>query len=64
EAIFMPLLISFLSLTALKTLFDALHLNNIITMLLSLGVTYLLIALRLFIFRFDTRRLQWRNTLI
>ncbi|MFL6874299.1 lipopolysaccharide biosynthesis protein [Pseudomonas marginalis] len=63
EAILIPTAIALTSLLTLKVFFETFNFSNIFTMTLSLGVSYLFVALRLFVFRFDARRLQWRNTL-
>ncbi|OIN53514.1 oligosaccharide flippase family protein [Pseudomonas costantinii] len=63
EAIFIPATIATCSLLAMNVLFELLNFSNIFTMMFSLGATYIFVALRLFVFRFDLRRLQWRNTL-
>lgn len=63
EAILIPGAIAFSSLLATKLVFDALAFHNLVTMALSLGVTYILVGLRVFVFRFAARRLEWRKTL-
>lgn len=63
EAILIPAAIAFSSLYAMKLLFDALALNNLFTLALSLGLAYLLVGLRVFVLRFAARKIEWRNTL-
>ena len=63
EAIFIPVAIAFTSLLVIKMLLSAANVINIFTITLSLGLTYSLVMLRMFVFRFSARRLQWRNTL-
>ncbi|UNM21773.1 oligosaccharide flippase family protein [Pseudomonas sp. ArH3a] len=63
EAILIPAAIAFSSLLAMKMLFDTLAFNNLLTMAFSLGVTYVLVGLRIFTFRFTGRKIEWRNTL-
>lgn len=63
EAIIVPSVISVSTLCLFKVIYDALSDGKLIVMFLSLGVSHLLVALRLFVFRFDTRRVQWRNAL-
>jgi O-antigen/teichoic acid export membrane protein len=63
EAILIPGAIALLSLLAMKELFDTWALNNPFTMAFSLGVTYVLVGLRVFVFHFTARKIEWRNTL-
>lgn len=63
EAILLPAAIAFSSLLTMKVLFDTLAFNNLLTMAFSLGVTYILVGLRVFTFRVTGRKIEWRNTL-
>lgn len=63
EAIFVPAAITLSSLFAMKALFDMLDFNNIFTMAFSLGVTYVLVGLRVFVLRVAERKIEWRKTL-
>ncbi|TFY92005.1 hypothetical protein DYL59_02650 [Pseudomonas kairouanensis] len=63
EAIVIPIMISVCSLWFFKLIYDVLSVGNIFLIFLSLGVSYVLVALRLFVFRFDIQRVQWRIAL-
>lgn len=61
DAIFIPLVISVSLLYFFKGVFDLLAIDNPVVMLLSLGITYIAVALRLFVFSLDIRKITWRN---
>lgn len=63
EAILIPAAIALSSLFAMKTLFDILEFNNLLTMAFSLGATYVLVGLRVFVLRVTERKIEWRKTL-
>ncbi|VVM48745.1 hypothetical protein PS664_00662 [Pseudomonas fluorescens] len=63
ETILIPAAIALCALFAMRALFDTWALNNPFTMAFSLGATYLLVGLRVFVIRFAARKIEWRNTL-